>query len=68
MPQQQSQPQTGQQQAQHHAVQALQQHAAAHGLNINWGAVLPILIQLVQVLSQGGGAQPQAQAGQPKTP
>lgn len=71
---------TQQQQTQQHtqsqAEHALQQHAAAHGLpNINWGALLPILIQLVQALSQGGGAQPQAQAqapqqqaSQPKTP
>jgi hypothetical protein len=72
--QQQPQSQAGQQpqqqqQAHQQAAQALQQYGAAHGLpSFNWQTLLPILIQLIQALSQGGGVQPQAQAGQPKTP
>lgn len=56
------QPAQQQQQAHQQAERALQQYAQAHGLPaFNWGALLPILIQLIQALSQGGGGvQPQA--------
>ena len=61
-----------QQHTQSQAEHALQQYGAAHGLQgFNWGALLPILIQLIQALSKGGGAQPQGQApqaGQQKQP
>jgi hypothetical protein len=50
-----------QQAAQAQAAHALDQYAQAHGLaGLNWGALLPILIQLIQALAQGGGPQPSA--------
>jgi hypothetical protein len=52
-----------QQAAQSQAEHALRQYAQAHGVSlagVNWGALLPILIQLIQALAQGGGPQPSA--------
>jgi hypothetical protein len=52
-----------QQAAQAQAEHALRQYAQAHGVSLagfNLSALLPILIQLLQALTQGGGPQPSA--------
>jgi hypothetical protein len=69
---QQSQPSSGQaqQHSQQQIVQAYQQHAQALGLpaGIDWHRLVPLIVQLVQVIVGGGGVMPQAQAGQQPSP
>jgi hypothetical protein len=69
---QQSQPSSGQaqQHSQQQIAQAYQQHAPALGLpaGIDWHRLVPLIVQLIQVIVGGGGAMPQAQAGQQPSP
>jgi hypothetical protein len=66
---QQSQPSSGQaqQHSQQQIVQAYQQHAQALGLpaGLDWHRLVPLILQLVQVIVGGGGVMPQAAGQQP---